>query len=596
MSRAKTIENSYAELNIFSYICNMGNLRKISCEEQQQLTLRGCSAESWNRLLVSDDFQVEQLYGARFAGDVTIESGAKVIDSYVANYVIGEGATIESVVRLECRHESSFANGVEVASVNENGGRTILIYDELKAQLAYMWVIYRHHDLMCKKFTQMVSSYANERKSKIGRVGKGAKIIASKLIREVDIRDSVVVEGASQIECATLMSGSFIGVDVKLREVIVAEDAKVDTGATMERCFVGERVIVASMFSAVDSLIFASSHLENGEAASIFAGPYTVSHHKSSLLIAGLFSFFNAGSGSNQSNHLFKCGPVHQAIHPRGCKFASGAYIMAPAREGAFTMVKGYHAKHHDTEVFPYSYLIDDGGRSMLMPGANLVSYGTKRDVEKWRLRDKRTKRRDVINYEEHNPYLVGAMVRAVNALNSLSEAQPDADEYMWERAVIRKAQLRRGLGFYNKAIAASIGAMLTKGRDCGDNIEGDWADIAGAYVPMSVINNIIDSVESGERSRLAQVDRAFVEVAIRYDDLAHSWAISLLTQLLGHEPNEEEIVSMVAASKERIAELDRQRQIDCDRDNSLNMAIGYGNDSHDAAVREVDFRDVRGL
>ena len=42
-------------------------------------------------------------------------------------------------------------------------------------------------------------------------------------------------------------------------------------------------------------------------------GPYTVSHHKSSLLIAGMFSFFNAGSGSNQSNHLFKSGAVHQA-------------------------------------------------------------------------------------------------------------------------------------------------------------------------------------------------------------------------------------------------------------------------------------------
>lgn len=574
----------------------MGNLRNISCEEQQQLTLRGCTAESWDQLRVSDDFQVEQLLGARFAGDVTIESGARVINSYVANYTIGENALIEDVTRLECRTESTFANGVEVASVNENGGRKILIYDELRAQTAYIWTIYRHYDLMCKKLTEMVKSYANERKSKIGRVGKNSKIIASKLIREVDIRESVTIEGASKIECATLMPGSFVGVDVKLNEVIVAEDARVDTGATMERCFVGERAIVASMFTAVDSLFFASSHLENGEAASIFAGPYTVSHHKSSLLIAGLFSFFNAGSGSNQSNHLFKCGPVHQAIHPRGCKFASGAYIMAPAREGAFTMVKGYHAKHHDTEAFPYSYLIDDGGRSMLMPGANLVSYGTKRDIVKWQQRDKRTKKRDTINYEEHNPYMVGSMVRAVNALNSLSESQPDADEYMWERAVIRKSQLRRGLGFYNKAIAASLGAMLAKGRDYGDQIEGDWADVAGAYVPMSMINGIVYNIESGEFSRLSQIDRAFIEVSIRYDDLAHSWAITLLTQLLGHEPTEEEIASMVAASRERIAELDRQREIDRERDNSLNMAVGYGHDSHDPELRECDFRCVRGL
>ncbi|MFI3248191.1 MAG: DUF4954 family protein [Rikenellaceae bacterium] len=574
----------------------MGDLRNISCEEQQLLTQRGCTAQSWDQIWVSDDFCVEQLSSVRFGGRVEIASDAKISDSYVANYLVGEGATIESVVRLECREESSFANGVEVASINENGGRKILIYDELRAQTAYIWALYRDHNIMCDKLRSMVESYSNGRRSSMGRVGKNSRIVASKLIREVDVRDSVVIEGASQIECATLMPGSFIGVDVKLREVIVAEDAVVDTGATLSRCFVGERAVVASMFSAVDSLFFASSHLENGEAASIFAGPYTVSHHKSTLLIAGLFSFFNAGSGSNQSNHLFKCGPVHQAIHPRGCKFASGAYIMAPAREGAFTMVKGYHAKHHDTEVFPYSFLIEDGGKSMLMPGANLVSYGTKRDIEKWQIRDKRTRRRDIINYEEHNPYLVGAMVRAVNTLHSLSEKYPDAEEYMWERTVIRKSQLKRGVGFYNKAIAASIGAMLSKGHDYGEMIEGDWADVAGAYVPMSIIEEIISKIEDGTISALNQIDMAFAETHARYDDLAHSWAKSLLTQLMGAAPTAEQIASTIEGAKGSAEELERQRLNDMNRDNSLNMAIGYGNDSHDAVVREADFKAVRGL
>ena len=37
----------------------------------------------------------------------------------------------------------------------------------------------------------------------------------------------------------------------------------------------------------------------SSRAAAIFWGAH---------LIAGMFSFFNAGSGSNQSNHLFKSG------------------------------------------------------------------------------------------------------------------------------------------------------------------------------------------------------------------------------------------------------------------------------------------------
>ena len=77
----------------------------------------------------------------------------------------------------------------------------------------------------------------------------------------------------------------------------------------LRRCFVGEGVVIENGFSAENSLFFANSHLNHGEACAVFAGPYTVSHHRSTLLIAGYFSFFNAGSGANQSNHMYKSGP-----------------------------------------------------------------------------------------------------------------------------------------------------------------------------------------------------------------------------------------------------------------------------------------------
>ena len=70
----------------------------------------------------------------------------------------------------------------------------------------------------------------------------------------------------------------------------------------------------------------------------MFAGPYTVSHHRATLLIAGYFSFFNAGSGANQSNHMYKSGPVHQGVHLRGCKFGSDAYVLLPASTGVLRL------------------------------------------------------------------------------------------------------------------------------------------------------------------------------------------------------------------------------------------------------------------
>ncbi len=574
----------------------MKNLRNINEQERLSLEARGCVAQSWGDVMVSDDFSVTQLFGARFAGRVEIGRGVHISNSYVSNYSIGDGTLIDSVARLECRHASSFGNGVEVATINENGGRTVMIYDELRAHTAYIWALYRHKETMCQRLSEMVSLYSKSKSSTIGQIGRNCQIIASRIIREVELRDDVRVEGASILECATLMTGSFVGADVKAHEFIAAEDSRIDSGATIERCFVGESSIVASGFSAIDSLIFSSSHLENGEAASIFAAPYTVSHHKSSLLIAGYFGFFNAGSGSNQSNHLFKCGAVHQAIHARGCKFASGAYVMAPAREGAFTMIKGAHSRHHDTEAFPYSYLIDDSGRSMLMPGANLTSYGTRRDIGKWELRDKRKRRRDVINYEEHNPYITGAMLRAVNAIHTMTEKNPSADEYIWERVVIRSSQMRRGLGLYNKAIAASLGAMLSQGEATQANVEGEWADIAGGYFPMSIVVEIISEIESGAIETLSQIDEAFLQASYSYENYAYTWAKALLSELLGGEATAEQITSTIESAKSSMDELNRLTDSDMKRDCSLSMAVGYGVDFHDEAVKESDFKSVREL
>ncbi len=571
-------------------------MQKLTDIEIKRLVERGCSAEDWSQVSVTDGFSTEQISNSHFGGRVEIGHNVRIMRSMVANYTIGDDTVIEDTTRMECRHESSFANGVAVATINENGGRAVKIYDELRAQTAYIWAMYRHEEAMCRALEQMVDRYAVSKRREMGRVGKGCSIIGARLLREVDIRDGVTIEGASKIECATIMSDAYVGVDAKLHEVIAVEGARIDTGATLERCFVGECAIVASGFSAVDSLIFSSSHLENGEAASIFAGAYTVSHHKSSLLIAGLFSFFNAGSGSNQSNHLFKSGAVHQSLHPRGCKFASGAYIMSPAIEGAFTMVKGSHSRHHDTSDFPFSYLVESDGRSLLMPASNLTSYGTHRDMEKWAKRDRRVRQRDVINYEKHNPYLTGAMVRAVNTMHTLEEQNPSAEEYMWQRVVIRRSMMRRGLGLYNKAIASSLGDMLSRGSLIEGYPQGEWVDVAGAYLPMSLLKELIDEISQQRITRLGEIDNRFQEIAANYDNYAYSYAHTLLTQLMGEVPTAEVIASTIEAAKSSAQELDRQIKKDLDSDNSLSMAVGYGADFHDESIKKEDFLIVRGL
>ncbi|MDE6070464.1 MAG: DUF4954 family protein, partial [Alistipes sp.] len=462
---------------------------------------------------------------------------------------LGVGTLVEGVTSMVCRHRSTFGNGTQVAAMNECGGRTVKITDNLSAQTAYLAAVYRHRPQLVAALESMADDYAESRAAELGETGRDCRIVGARFIREVRMGDRVTVDGASILQNGTLCDGARIGVDVKAYDFIAAEDAAIDNGATLERCFVGECCRLDKGFTAGESLFFANSHCENGEAASIFAGPYTASHHKSSLLIAGMFSFFNAGSGTNQSNHLYKSGAVHQSVHLRGCKFASGAYIMSPAAEGAFTMVKGSHSDHHDTTIFPYSYLIEKEGRSQLMPGANLTSYGTVRDIEKWPARDRRRANRDVIDFDEYNPYVAGAMLQAVDRLHTLQDEAPDAEQYIHGNTVIRSTALTRGIKLYDKAIVAALGKMLAAGApDSRYDGSGRWLDVAGQYIAKREVDAIVEAIEQGRLKRFDEIDNRFRVFHVHYAAYARSWAEHIYATLLGHVPSAEEIADAIAA------------------------------------------------
>lgn len=573
------------------------SLRNLTASETAALEAAGVTAEEWSQIVVSDDFTPTQLQQCRLEGRVELTSGARIRRSCVRNYRIGENSLVEDVTTLECRHNSTFGNGVEVATINECAGRTVRITARMSAQVAYLMAIYRHRPQLTAALERMAETYASEHASKVGEVGRNCRIVGARFIREVHIGDCVTVDGASALENGTLCDGVRIGVDVKAYGFICAENARVDNGVTLEHCFVGENCILDKGFTASESLFFANSHCENGEAAAIFAGPYTVSHHKSSLLIAGMFSFFNAGSGSNQSNHLFKSGAVHQSVHLRGCKFASGAYIMSPALEGAFTMVMGHHAAHHDTSAFPFSYLLEKEGHSVLLPGANLTSYGTVRDMEKWPARDRRTVGRDVINFEEHNPYITGAMLQAVDLLHRMEEQNPEAETHIHNRVQIRSSAVRRGIGLYNKAIVASLGAMLAKGA-ASERYDGAgrWLDIAGQYIAKREVDRIVDAIEQGELTDFAAIDNRFRVFAVHYDDYAHSWAEEVYAGMLGHTPTREEVTDAITAGENARSAMRCTTDADCDRDCSPEMSVSYGLDCDDETERQADYRAVRGL
>ena len=46
--------------------------RHLSIEEREALQQRGCYAEEWDKVIVADDFHVEQLRNVRFEGSAVV--------------------------------------------------------------------------------------------------------------------------------------------------------------------------------------------------------------------------------------------------------------------------------------------------------------------------------------------------------------------------------------------------------------------------------------------------------------------------------------------------------------------------------------------
>jgi len=67
---------------------------------------------------------------------------------------------------------------------------------------------------------------------------------------------------------------------------------------------------------------------------------------------------------------------LHQGIVERGAKTGSFSYMLWPSRVGAFTAVIGKHYANFDTTDFPFSYINEVDGESILTPAMNLLSVG----------------------------------------------------------------------------------------------------------------------------------------------------------------------------------------------------------------------------
>lgn len=631
--------------------------RQLTSTEIEHLKNNGCRCRDWSLITAAEPFSPECYRGVVFSGEVSLGRTDKelivagipqqtgIYDAAISNCSIGDNCyianirgsllnldidddvIIDSAYSIISTGDSCFGNDVKINVMCETGGREVTANVAMTAQLAYLIAFYRHNALLSKALEAMGERFAAKYHNSRAHIGRGAQIIDCREICDVNIHDGAVINGATRLRNGTVCS-AYVGAGVIAEDFIIQDEARVDSGAKIHGCLVGHCAEVNSGFTAHDTILFSKSRLENGESASAFCGPFTTSMHKSSLLIGGLFSFFNAGSGTNQSNHMYKLGPMHQGALARGCRTGSDSYLIWPATIGAFTTIVGRHYYNPDTRLFPFSYLVNDPTgksecQSLLIPGATAGSVGLARDVEKWPARIGGAAQDDLINFNWLSPLTIGNILKALVLLKQWDSETTDSSDPLIkiQGCVIPRRSVPRGIIRYERLVKLYAGGVFrrkilsmiatTPEMTAEQLIErlrqkpsgagsGQWVDICGMLTPRESIDALCQEIIANEEMTIEDVCARLREIHARYSAYSWCWAWNNLQSFIGIDFSTitiEQLSSLLKECSNAAEELEERFTTDAAKEFDPERAsLGFGIDAGDNRQEILDdFERVRG-
>lgn len=500
------------------------NYRELSAQERTQLEKQGCRCSDWSGIEVTDDFSASEISNTAFEGRVRI----------------GANCRISNVSMLRTTDDATFGEGNVISVLNEAGDGNIILFSKLTSQLAALMVRNSSDKAVWSNLQEMVRQEVERTKVPCTTIGNGVSISDTREVTNVVIGDDCEVTGAARLVECTLKSTSdasiLVSDGVICDNCIIQAGASVTDAARLYNTFVGEACHVGRGFTSENSVFFANSHMDNGESCAALCGPFSVSHHKSTLLIGGEYSFYNAGSNTNFSNHAYKMGPIHWGTLMRGSKTASGAHILWPAQIGTFSMVMGKVQTHPDTSSLPFSYVIAGPEYTVLVPGRNINTVGTYRDIEKWPKRDRRPRsgRMSLVQYDWLNPLVINQCVEGKKVLELLLAEQGEGlASYTYKGVIIKNESLKKGIRCYKLAIRlALLSALENHEASLPESTDGagEWTDLLGMIAPKSVVEALVEEIRNEVLTDINDVAAVLSDIHNAYAKYKWTWAYKLIT------------------------------------------------------------------
>jgi hypothetical protein len=437
--------------------------RHLKSDEVERLVKNYNSSYNWDEILVTDQFDPDQIKNSSFFGLVRIGCLKNVVlqhhdlkvpagitnslivscdigDNvaihnvhYLAHYIIGNCSILFNIQEMNTTDHSKFGNGIvkegEPENVrtwldvmNETGCRRILPFDGILTADAYLWAKYVDDSALQENLKNITQNSFDNHRGYYGTTGNNCVIKNSLIIKDVKIGSNCYIKGANKLKNLTINSSenepTQIGEGVELVNGIIGYGCRIFYGCKAVKFILGNNSNLKYGARLINSFLGDNSTISCCEVLNNLIFPAHEQHHNNSFLIASVVmgqSNMAAGAtiGSNhnsrandneiQAGRGFWPGLCTSVKH--SCRFAS--YVL---------LSKADYPAELDVPL-PFSLLNNNVSKDRLeiMPAYWWLynMYALARNSWKFRNRDKRVNKEQKIEFDPFAPDTIEEIFKA---------------------------------------------------------------------------------------------------------------------------------------------------------------------------------------
>lgn len=446
--------------------------RALTTREIDTLVHNRNTSDSWNQILVSDQFDANLVKNCKFFGLIRIgamlplyrefhnirmavglynstiiscDLGDNIcIDNvnYLSHYIIANDVMIVNVNELATTDYSKFGNGILkdgedeklrtwIEVCNENGGRKIIPFDGMLPGDAYLWSKYRDDDALLEKFKEFTEKKFDRQRGYYGKIGERTVIKNTGIIKDTVIGSDAYIKGANKLKNLTINSDgerkSQIGEGCELVNGIVGFGCRIFYGVKAVRFHMASHSQLKYGARLINSYLGNNSTISCCEVLNSLIFPSHEQHHNNSFLCASLImGQSNIAAGATIGSNHNSRSPDGELIAGRGFWPGLCVSLKHNSKFASFTIIaKGDYPAELNIPL-PFCLVSNDvsNNRLLVIPAYWFMynMYALARNAWKYEDRDKRTGKLQKIEYGYLAPDTINEIFDGLDFFKTVEE------------------------------------------------------------------------------------------------------------------------------------------------------------------------------